>query len=118
MTKELTRFEIAAVKRIAANTKTLRGKVEKLNAKIAELNTMKTTYLNEISMWEAPIVDKYGYTVDQILDGTYLIPTCNEEEMPATPEECIIPESRVISENLNVKAFESYANPSTIEVKQ
>ena len=71
--KELTRFEIAAVKRIAANTKTLRGKVEKLNAKIAELNTMKATYLNEIAMWESPIVDKYGYTVEEILDGSYLL---------------------------------------------
>ena len=105
--KELTRFEIAAVKRIAANTKTLRGKVEKLNAKIAELNTMKATYLNEIAMWESPIVDKYGYTVDQILDGSYLIPTCTEE----------LPESIAIGEDLNVEAFESYANPSTIVVE-
>ena len=105
--KELTRFELAAVKRIAANTKTLRGKVEKLNAKIAELNTMKATYLNEIAMWESPIVDKYGYTVDQILDGTYLIPVCNEE----------LPESVAIEEELDVEAFESYANPSTIEVE-
>lgn len=70
--KKLTRFETAACKRIAANTKSLRNKVEKLNAKIAELNTMKTTYLNEIAMWEAPIVEKYGYTVDEILDGSYL----------------------------------------------
>jgi hypothetical protein len=107
MTKELTRFEIAAVKRIAANTKTLRGKVEKLNAKIAELNTMKATYLNEIAMWESPIVDKYGYTVDQILDGSYLIPSCDEE----------LPESISIEEELDVEAFESYANPSTIEVE-
>lgn len=71
--KELTRFEMAACKRVAANTKTLRGKVEKLNAKIAELNTMKSNYLNEIAMWESPIVDKYGYTVEQILDGSYLL---------------------------------------------
>jgi hypothetical protein len=105
--KELTRFEIAAVKRIAANTKTLRGKVEKLNAKIAELNTMKETYLNEIAMWESPIVDKYGYTVDQILDGSYLIPSCDEE----------LPESISIEEELDVEAFESYANPSTVEVE-
>lgn len=77
--KELTRFEMAAVKRVAANTKSLRTKVEKLNAKIAELQTMKSTYLNEIAMWESPIVDKYGYSVDEILDGTYLIPVCNEE---------------------------------------
>ena len=107
MTKELTRFEMAAVKRVAANTKSLRTKVEKLNAKIAELNTMKTTYLNEIAMWESPIVDKYGYTVDQILDGSYLIPTCNEE----------LPESIAIEEELNTEAFESYANPSTVEVE-
>jgi hypothetical protein len=100
-------MEIAAVKRVAANTKSLRTKVEKLNAKIAELQTMKATYLNEIAMWESPIVDKYGYTVDQILDGSYLIPTCTEE----------LPESIAIEEELDVEAFESYANPSTIEVE-
>lgn len=105
--KELTRFEMAAVKRVAANTKSLRTKVEKINAKIAELTTMKTTYLNEIAMWESPIVDKYGYTVDEILDGTYLLPVCNEE----------LPESVAIEEELNVEAFENYANPSTIEVE-
>ena len=105
--KELTRFEVAAVKRIAANTKSLRNKVEKLNAKIAELTTMKATYLNEIAMWESPIVDKYGYTVDQILDGSYLIPTCTEE----------LSKSVSIEEELDVEAFESYASPSTVEVE-
>ena len=105
--KELTRFEMAAVKRVAANTKSLRTKVEKLNAKIAELTTMKNTYLNEIAMWESPIVDKYGYSVDEILDGTYLIPVCNEE----------LPETIAIEEELDVEAFESYVNPSTIEVE-
>ena len=74
MNRELTRMELAAVKRIAANTKSLRTKVEKLNAKIAELSETKATYLNEIAMWESPIVEKYGYTVDQILDGSYLRP--------------------------------------------
>ena len=92
MNKELTRFELAAVKRIAANTKSLRNKVEKLNAKIAELTTMKTTYLNEIAMWESPIVDKYGYTVDQILDGTYLLPedceVCDASEVYDCTETC------------------------------
>jgi hypothetical protein len=68
---------------------------------------MKSTYLNEIAMWESPIVDKYGYSVDEILDGTYLIPTCIEE----------LPESISIEEELNVEAFKDYANPSTIEVE-
>lgn len=107
MCKELTRFEMAAVKRVAANTKSLRTKVEKLNAKIAELETMRDTYISEIKMWESPIVDKYGYSVEEILDGTYLIPTCNEE----------LPESIAIGEELDVEAFESYANPSTVEVE-
>ena len=105
--KELTRFEMAAVKRVAANTKSLRTKVEKLNAKIAELETMRNTYLSEIKVWESPIVEKYGYSVDEILDGTYLIPVCNEE----------LPESVAIEEELDVEAFESYANPSTIEIE-
>lgn len=107
MNKELTRFELAACKRVAANTKSLRTKVEKLNTKIAELSETKATYLNEIAMWESPIVEKYGYTVDEILDGSYLIPTCTEE----------LPESLAIEEELDVEAFESYANPSTIEVE-
>ena len=107
MNRELTRMELAAVKRIAANTKSLRTKVEKLNAKIAELETMRNTYLSEIKVWESPIVEKYGYSVDEILDGTYLIPVCNEE----------LPESVAIEEELDVEAFESYANPSTIEVE-
>ena len=105
--KELTKFEMAAVKRVAANTKSLRTKVEKINAKIAELQTMKATYLNEIAMWEAPITAKYGYSVDEILDGTYLIPTCNE----------VLPESITIEEELNAEAFGGCANPSTVEVE-
>lgn len=105
--KELTKFEMAAVKRVAANTKSLRTKVEKINAKIAELQTMKATYLNEIAMWEAPITAKYGYTVEDILDGTYLIPTCNEA----------LPESIAIEEELNTEVFESCDNPTTVEVE-
>ncbi len=79
--KELTRFEIAACKRIAANTKSLRTKVEKINAKIAELEVMRDTYLSEIKIWESPIVEKYGYSVDEILDGSYL-DTSIEAELP------------------------------------
>lgn len=71
--KELTRFEMAAVKRVAANTKNLKTKVDKLNAKIAELVGMRDDYLKEISVWETPIIEKHGFPVDMILDGTYLI---------------------------------------------
>lgn len=89
MTKELTRLELAAVKRVAANTKGLRGKVEKLNAKIAELQTTKATYLNEIAMWESPITAKYGYSVEEILDGSYLLPENCEACEPSEECDCI-----------------------------
>ena len=107
MCKELTRMELAACKRVAANTKSLKTKLKKLTDKINELQNQQVAYLEEIRMWEAPIMEKYGYSVDEILDGTYLIPTCNEE----------LPGSIAIEEELNVEAFESYANPSTIEVE-
>ena len=74
MCKELTRMELAACKRIAANTKNLKTKLAKLTAKIEELKNQQVAYLEEIRMWEAPIMEKYGYSVDEILDGTYLLP--------------------------------------------
>lgn len=86
--KELTRMELAACKRVAANTKSLKTKLTKLTAKIEELKNQQVAYLEEIRMWEAPIMEKYGYSVDEILDGTYLIPTCNEEA-PMTYDEAL-----------------------------
>ena len=72
MTKELTRMELAACKRVAANTKSLKTKLAKLTSKIEELKDQQVVYLEEIRMWEAPIMEKYGYSVDEILDGSYL----------------------------------------------
>lgn len=103
--KELTRFEFAAVKRVAANTKSLRTKVEKIQAKIAELVTMKDNYLSEIKMWEAPIVEKYGYAVDQILDGTYLLP-----ELPEDCEVCDASEVYDCTETCNTEWVEETTN--------
>lgn len=94
MCKELTRFEIAACKRVAANTKSLRTKVEKIDAKIAELNAMRNTYVSEIKMWENPIVEKYGCSVESILDGSYLNPPMEEVYTEYTEcEGCIADES-------------------------
>ena len=86
--KELTRMELAAVKRVAANTKSLKSKVLKLNEKIAELTAQRDAYLNEIDMWEAPIITKYGYLVDDIISGVYLQVTYPEDCTCDTPCEC------------------------------
>lgn len=79
--KELTRFEFAAVKRVAANTKSLRTKVEKIDAKIAELQSQRDNFTMEIKIWESPIVEKYGCSVDSILDGSYLNAPTEEVEL-------------------------------------
>ena len=78
--KELTRFEMATCKRVAANTKSLKNKVFKLNEKIEELTAQRDNYLREIEMWEAPIIAKYGHSVDDIISGEYLQETtCNDD---------------------------------------
>ena len=84
MVKELTRMELAACKRVAAKTKSLKTKLAKLTAKIEELKNQQVAYLEEIRMWEAPIMEKYGCSVDEILDGSYLLAEETTPEIPVT----------------------------------
>ena len=90
--RELTRMELAACKRVAANTKSLKTKLAKLTSKSEELKNQQIAYLEEIRLWEAPIMEKYGYSVDEILDGSYLlaegevVPEITVEDMTDTVE--------------------------------
>lgn len=61
MEKELSRFELAIVKRTAQNTKALRTKREKVAAKIAAL----TTELQEIEA----VIEKFESPVREITGG-------------------------------------------------
>lgn len=74
--KELTRFELAIVKRTAQNTKSLRTKrdklVDKINKAQEELNIINET----IDKFEAPIKEMTGgFTSEE-----YLNDTINKEE--------------------------------------
>lgn len=69
--KELTRNELAAIKRVAATTKSLRTKRDKLYTKIAELDKLISDLNKEILTWEAPIIAMTGHTSDEILDGSW-----------------------------------------------
>lgn len=95
MNRELTRMELAACKRVAANTRSLKTKLAKLTSKIEELKNQQVAYLEEIRMWEAPIMEKYGYSVDEILDGSYLLPN---ETMPEITVEDI---TETVEVNIN-----------------
>lgn len=68
--KELTRFELATIKRIAKSTKTLRDKRDKLNAKIASCQEELQSVLETIKRFEVPIMNMTGgFTSEEVLNG-------------------------------------------------
>lgn len=82
--KELSRNEMAAVKRINSTTKKLYDKYLKLQAKIAELQVECGHIKNEIELWEAPIRKMTGgFTSSEVLDGSWLLPVDNVEDLEA-----------------------------------
>ena len=86
--RDLTRNEMAAVKRINSTTKKLYDKYLKLQAKIAELQVECRHINNEIELWEAPIRKMTGgFTSSEVLDGTWKRE--DVEEVAEFPEEMI-----------------------------
>lgn len=69
--RDLTRNELAAVKRVAATTKSLRTKRDKLYSKVNDLKKLIADLDAEILTWEAPIIAMTGHTSDEILDGSW-----------------------------------------------
>lgn len=76
--KELTRNELAAVKRVAATTKSLRTKRDKLYSKVNDLKKLIADLDAEILTWEAPIIAMTGFTSTEVLDGTWKIEDVEE----------------------------------------
>ena len=66
---ELSRYEMAAVKKTAQIIKPKRAKMAKLIAKRDALDNEINALQNEIDLWEAPIITKHGYSSEQILSG-------------------------------------------------
>lgn len=78
--KELSRFEMAAVKRTAQNVKSMRTKLVKFEEK-QSLITAEINQLEEmINDWEQPIIKMTGgFTSEQVLNGEMNI---EHEELP------------------------------------
>ena len=85
---ELSRYELAAVKRTAQITKPKRAKLSKLFAKREETDAQIDDLQKEIDLWESPIITKHGYSSEQILSGEAdsMEETLKNME-PANPEE-------------------------------
>ena len=68
--KELSRTELATVKRTAANVKTFRTKKAKLEAQRAKIETELESVNKSIDLFEQPIIEVTGgYTSEQVLNG-------------------------------------------------
>ena len=76
----LNRFQMAAVKRTAQNTKKLCAQREKVNAKMRDLAAELININNQIDAWETPIkVMTRGFTSEQCLQYEGNLPEVNEE---------------------------------------
>lgn len=68
--KELSRTELATVKRTAANVKTFRAKKAKLEAQKAKIDAELESVNKSIDLFEQPIIEVTGgYTSEQVLNG-------------------------------------------------
>lgn len=88
--KELSRFELAIVKRTAQNTKSLRTKRDKLVEKIEKAQEELGVINEAIEGFEAPIKTMTGgFTSEEVLAGIMAVAEATEEavgevEVPAS----------------------------------
>lgn len=82
----LNRFQMAAVKRTAQNTKKLVTKRDKINAQMRELAAELISINEQIDAWEAPIkVMTGGYTSEQMLSWEGVTPEENSAVAESVP---------------------------------
>lgn len=68
--KELSRAELATVRRTAANVKTFRAKKVKLEAQKAKVDAELESVNRSIYLFEQPIIEVTGgFTSEQVLNG-------------------------------------------------
>ena len=83
----LNRFQMAAVKRTAQNTKKLVSQREKINDKMRALAAELISINEQIDAWEAPIkVMTGGYTSEQMLSWNGVTPEEDSQVAESTPE--------------------------------
>ena len=87
--KELSRTELATVKRTAANVKTFRAKKAKLEAQKAKIDAELESVNRSIDLFEQPIIEVTGgFTSEQVLNGEMELAISQSVESPAeTPVE-------------------------------
>ena len=82
--KELSRTELATVKRAAANVKTFRAKKAKLEAQKAKIDAELESVNRSIDLFEQPIIEVTGgFTSEQVLNGEMELAMSQSVESPS-----------------------------------
>lgn len=108
---ELSRYELAAVKKTAQIVRPKRAKLAKLNSKRDSLDKEIRALEVDIELWEAPIITKHGYSSEQILSGEADEIAAQTENMPAAPEEVYQEDSCVESTEAEEEESAPFENP-------
>ena len=86
--KELSKFELAAVKRTAQNVSMQRRKKAKLESKIADLQAELDMVNTVIDSFEAPIIKMSGgFTSEEILNGVMEVAEATDAAPEGTVDE-------------------------------
>lgn len=108
--KELSKFEIAAIKRTAQNVSMQRRKKAKLEEKLANLQAELEIVDTIIDSFEAPIVKMTGgFTSEEFLNGAMQVAEATE----ASPEGTV--DETAVAEEVEVPVEEAVAIDPTVQ---
>lgn len=121
--KELSRTELATVKRTAANVKTFRVKKARLEAQKAKIDAELESVNRSIDLFEQPIIEVTGgFTSEQVLNGEMELAMSQSVESPseAPVEEtvCGVSVSDSQAQDNVLRAEEAPVNPFGLKLDE
>lgn len=121
--KELSRTELATVKRTAANVKTFRAKKAKLEAQKAKIDAELESVNRSIDLFEQPIIEVTGgFTSEQVLNGEMELamsqPVESPTEAPVEETVCEASTSDLQAQDNVLRAEESPINPFELKLDE
>ncbi len=113
--KELSRTELATVKRTAANVKTFRAKKAKLEAQKAKIDAELESVNRSIDLFEQPIIEVTGgFTSEQVLNGEMELAM----SQPVEETVCEASTSDLQAQDNVLRAEESPINPFGLKLDE
>lgn len=121
--KELSRTELATVKRTAANVKTFRAKKAKLEVQKAKIDAELESVNRSIDLFEQPIIEVTGgFTSEQVLNGEMELamrqPVKSPAEAPVEKTVCGVSVSDLQAQDNVLRAEEAPVNPFGLKLDE